>query len=174
MELAGTNALIALAEIAIGFAGFSAIVAALFRRRRTGDSMPFDEVRFLVMLEFSLAVVVFSLLPLVLGLLDIGEDWIWRSASALLAAFLIFHLVGDYFLTIRRQTVAAQSITWSIYLIATVGIGLCTLFLLLSAAGVQAGPLAGVYVSCLLWLIVLAAIHFTRLAWLVASSSDQG
>ena len=134
--------------------------------------MPFDEVRFLVMLEFSLAVVVFSLLPLALTLLGIGEGSVWRNASGLLAAFLIFHLVGDYFLTIRRKSVAAQTITWSIYLIATVGIALCTFFLLLSAAGIQIAPIAGVYVSCLLWLIVLSAIHFTRLAWLVASSTD--
>ena len=174
MELTGASALTALAEIAIGFAGFSAIVAALFRRRRPGGSMPFDEVRFLVMLEFSLAVVVFSLLPLALDLLGNAEVRVWRSASGLLAAFLIFHLVGDYFLTIRRQSVAAQSITWSIYVIATVGISLCAVSLLLSAAGVQIAPLAGIYISCLLWLIVLAAIHFTRLAWLVASSTDQG
>ena len=134
--------------------------------------MPFDEVRFLVMLEFSLAVVGFSLLPLTLSLLGIGEGNVWRSASALLAAFLIFHLVGDYFLTIRRKRVAIQSITWSIYAIATIGIGLCTLFLLISAAGVEMAPIGGVYISCLLWLVVLSTIHFTRLAWLVASSTD--
>ena len=172
MDLAGTNVLVALAEVAIGFAGFSAVVAALFRRRRTGDTMLFDEVRFLVMLEFSLTVLVFSLLPLTLHVLGIGEDQIWRMASALLAAFLVFHLVGDYFLTIRRKRVALQSITWSTYAVATVGIATCALFLLFSAFGAQIGTAAGVYVSCLLWLIVLAAIHFTRLAWLVASASD--
>lgn len=173
MELAGSNVLIALAEVAIGFAGFSAVVAALFRRRRTGDAMPFDEVRFLVMLEFSLTVLVFSLLPLALGLFEIGEERVWRIASGLLAAFLIFHLVGDYFLTIRRKRVALQSITWSIYVVASVGVAACALALVLSALGFQVGTAAGVYTTCLLWLVILAAIHFTRMAWLVASSTDQ-
>jgi len=172
LELVGASALTALAEVAIGFAGFSAVVAALFRRRRTGGSMPFDEVRFLVMLEFSLTVLVFSILPLAINLLGLEEDNVWRTASALLAAFLIFHIFGDYFLTIRRKRVAIQSITWSIYVMSTVGIVLCALSLLLSAAGFPIAPLGGVYVSCLLWLIVLAAIHFTRLAWLVASATD--
>lgn len=172
LPISGSNILVALAEVAIGFAGFSAVVAALFRRRRTGDTMPFDEVRFLVMLEFSLTVLVFSLLPLALDVLGIDENRAWRVASRLFAGFLTFHLVGDYFLTIRRKRVALQSIAWSIYIISTLGIFLCTLALLLSSFGAQIGEPSGVYILCLLWLIVLAAIHFTRLAWLVASTSD--
>lgn len=173
MELAGSNILVALAEVSIGFAGFSAVVAALFRRRRSGDMMPFDEVRFLVMLEFSLTVLVFSLLPLALEVLGLDEGRAWRVANRLLAAFLIFHLLGDYFLTIRRKRVALQSITWSIYILSSVGIAVCAVALLLSSYGVPIGEPAGVYVMCLLWLVVLAATHFTRLAWLVASSSTD-
>lgn len=172
MDIAGSNILVALAEVAIGFAGFSAVVAALFRRRRIGDMMPFDEVRFLVMLEFSLTVLVFSLLPLALEVLGIDENRAWRVASRLFAGFLIFHLVGDYILTIRRKRVATQSITWPIYIMSSLGIAVCALALLLSSFGAQIGEPAGVYIMCLLWLIVLAAIHFTRLAWLVASSTD--
>lgn len=135
--------------------------------------MPFDEVRFLVMLEFSLTVLVFSLLPLALEVLGLDENSAWRVASRLLSAFLIFHLVGDYVLTIRRKRVSLQSITWSIYIISSLGIAVCALALLLSSWGAPIGQPAGVYIMCLLWLIVLAAIHFTRLAWLVASSSDK-
>jgi hypothetical protein len=173
LEISGSNILVALAEVAIGFAGFSAVVAALFRRRRTGDMMPFDEVRFLVMLEFSLTVLVFSLLPLALDVLGLDESRAWRVASRLFAGFLIFHLIGDYFLTIKRKRVALQSIAWSIYIISTLGVAICTLALLLSSFGAQIGEPAGVYIMCLLWLIVLAATHFTRLAWLVASVSEQ-
>lgn len=173
MEIAGSNILTALAEVAIGFAGFSAVVGALFRRRRVGDSMPFDEVRFLVMLEFSLTVLVFSILPLALAALGVEESRIWRVSNRLFGAFLIFHLVGDYFLTIKRETVALQTITWSIYILSTAGIAICALVLILSSFDVQVGAPAGVYIICLLWLIVLAAIHFTRLAWLVASSTGN-
>lgn len=125
------------------------------------------------MLEFSLTVLVFSILPLALATLGIEEGRLWRVSNRLFAAFLIFHLVGDYFLTLRRETVALQSITWSIYIISTVGIAVCALVLLLSSFHVPIGAPAGVYIICLLWLIVLAAIHFTRLAWLVASSTDN-
>lgn len=172
LELTGTALLVILAEVAIGFAGFSAVVAALFRRRKREGSMPFDEVRFLAMLEFSLEVLIFSLLPLALSLLGIAEESVWRSVSALLAAVLLFHIVGEYFLSFRRKVVAVQSITWSVYIFATVGSGICVIFLILSAAGIQTAPMSGVYVSCLLWLLLLAAIHFTRLAWLVALSRD--
>jgi hypothetical protein len=134
--------------------------------------MPFDEVRFLVMLEFSLAVVVFSLLPLALGLLGMGEVRVWRSVSGVLGACLVFHVVGDYWLTFRHRGVSVQSVSWPIYFVGTTGNGLCALSLLFLAAGVPVAPLAGVYISCLLWLIVLSAIHFARLAWLVASSTD--
>ena len=172
LQIAGTNVLIVLAEVAIGFAGFSAVVAALFRRRRSGDSMLFDEVRFLAMLEFSLSVLLFSLFPMVLSLLGVGEERVWRSASALLAFVLIFHVVGEYILSFRRKVVSLQSITWSVYILATLGTGICIFFLILSTVGVPAAPLAGVYISCLLWLLFMAAIHFTRLAWLVASATD--
>lgn len=134
--------------------------------------MPFDEVRFLVMLEFSLAVLVFALLPLALGLLGMGEVRLWRSVSAVLGACLVFHIAGDYWLTFRHGRVSVQSVSWPIYVVGAAGTSLCALFLLASAAGVPVAPLAGVYISCLLWLIVLSAIHFARLAWLVAASTD--
>lgn len=172
MELTGTNVLIILAEVSIGFAGFSAVVGALFHRRRPGDAMPFDEVRFLVMLEFSLSVLVFSLFPLALHELGIAEGLIWRIVSTVLGVFLVFHVLGEYFLTFRRHRVSLQSLVWPIYLITTIGNSVWVLILLVSVAGFAAAPPGGIYITCLLWLIVLSAYHFVRLAWLVAFSTD--
>ena len=60
-----SEVLLTLAEISVAFAGFSSIVAT-FQKRSGDDGTQFDHFRFWIMLEFSLASLLFSMLPFAL------------------------------------------------------------------------------------------------------------
>src|SRR5512134_3116042 len=78
-----------IAEVSIGVAGFTSVVAVL-GRRATGEWSAIDRFRLSQMLATSLAALLLSLLPLVLAQLGFSERLSWGSASTILAGYTIF------------------------------------------------------------------------------------
>ena len=110
----GAEVLLTAAEIAIGLAGFSGVVAA-FTRLRTED-----RVRFLMLVGGSFFVVVLAFVPFLLDLAGLPERSVWRWASALWA--ILFGACVPLLRAGRRVIVAhgTPAPGWSIALIVGV------------------------------------------------------
>ena len=77
-----TDVLATIAELAVAFAGFSGIVAALGRREE-GAVFPEDRVRLGLLIGASLSTTAFALLPLALWEVVGSADRVWAIASAI-------------------------------------------------------------------------------------------
>ena len=72
--------LVAIAELAIGIAGFSGVVVAL--GSRTGERWsPVTRIRMVLLLSVSLSAAMFSLLPLVLDEAGLTAERAWSISS---------------------------------------------------------------------------------------------
>ena len=71
------------AEVAVAFAGFSAVVN-IFDRRPEADDPRIRHFRVRVMVEYSVCVAVFSFVPYLLNAVFESEEAAWRVSSALL------------------------------------------------------------------------------------------
>jgi len=78
--------LTALAEIAVAIAGFSGIVVVLQGRR--GAWSETDRGRFSLLVQLSLGSVFFSLIPIVLHLIDSSESFVWRWSSGIWLVYI--------------------------------------------------------------------------------------
>lgn len=72
------------AEVAVAFAGFSAVVS-IFDRRAERDDPRVRHYRIRVMVEYSLCVAIFAFVPYLLDATLGSEDLAWRISSVLLA-----------------------------------------------------------------------------------------
>ena len=88
--------LLTLAEVSVAFAGFSGVVAVFGRRDPSSWSFA-DRYRFLLLVESSLSLLLFCILPFGLSSLHITDESVWRAMSALVVSYLvlsgIFHIV---------------------------------------------------------------------------------
>ena len=75
-----TDVLASVAELAVAFAGFSGIVAALGRRDE-GAVFPEDRIRLAVLIGASLSTAAFALLPLALWEVVDSPARVWSIAS---------------------------------------------------------------------------------------------
>jgi hypothetical protein len=82
-----SEALSTIAQIALGLAGFSAILIAL-----SGEPSrwtPVDSFRITGMLAYSFGALFLSLVPFVLGSFSVSESTAWRLSSSLTGIFLL-------------------------------------------------------------------------------------
>ncbi len=153
-----SDTLLTLAEVGVAFAGFSGLAAIITGARSAVDPRA-HHVRFRVMIENALLVVVFSVAPLVLGPLGFAEPTTWRTASGLFAVVLI----ADISIVVSRiRALEAGSFSLTV---AVVCLGLMALsagLLLLNAGGVFANG-GAVYLLSLFLLLVVSAVLFLRL-----------
>jgi hypothetical protein len=161
-----------IAEVSIGFAGFTSVVAVL-GRRATGEWTAIDRFRLSQMLATSLAALLLSLLPLVLAQLGFSERLSWGSASTILAAYTIF-LAASSQRRIRQLPSEEQSqimrpLLWSIQAVVAAVVS-C---LLINAAGVFFHQEPGPYLLGLYLLLGLSAFQFTRLLLIVRSEGSS-
>jgi hypothetical protein len=146
------------AEVAVAFAGFASIVAVL-GQRTTRDHPLIDAFRLRGLLECSLVVVAFSLLPYVLVRIAPNELSAWRLSSGLFAV-----AGGLIFLSIflRRRLVAdiptplgLRTTIFFLYLAPLPP-------LLLISLGVVREAAAGLYLLCLLSYLLAGGVGFFR------------
>jgi hypothetical protein len=160
---AATDVLLTFAEIAVAFAGFSSIVA-IFQKSSTVNSRFFDVFRFWVMLEFSLAAVFFSLLPLPLGFLGVPPAAVWSISGSALILFIVAHGVFTAKLIRRGEPAVISSLTRPLSLVANIAFGLIILSQILNLSGVL-GRSFGPYLAGLFLLLFGAGLNFVRLVW---------
>jgi glucan phosphoethanolaminetransferase (alkaline phosphatase superfamily) len=167
-----SDVLLTLAEVAVAFAGFASIVA-IFQVRWTREDVPFDLFRFWVMLAFSLATLLFALLPFLLHFLGLSDDATWRSCSALLALFVVANGVFIGNLVRRRVPTVVSSLTRSLNIGANTTYAVTLISQITNLLGVLGRPGFGLYLLGLLLILVGAGVNFVRLVWVASSQLNR-
>lgn len=168
-----SDVLLTLAEVAVAFAGFASVVA-IFQARWRGDTVPFDLFRFWVMLAFSLALLFFAALPIVLHFLGLSDATVWRASSALLAAFVVGNAAWIASLIRRGVETVVSSLTPRISAAAQVTYVISLVAQASNVAGLFGGPGFGLYLVGLTMLMVGAGVNFVRLVWVASVELGAG
>ncbi len=145
------------AEIAVVLAGFSGVVVSLQRRFEDPTAMAYSRLWRLV--ETSLSSALFSVVPLLLAVFELGEAQIWALSSLLFAAYLC--VLQVYFFARFWDLWHSAAVSWR-FNGPTLAIQL-GLIAALIANGMGGAPSAGPYVLAIVWYVMLSALVFARL-----------
>ena len=154
--------LLTTAQIGMALAGFAGLVTLLGRPSLRAD-VRLNEIRFRSMVELSLMLVAFSLLPFVPAELGLAEATWWRVASAaysLCALVFVVHSIRRNRASMGRVLIAGAVTT----VLLTTCIG--QFFVLaLNAVGAFSGAESGVYFAALFAHFLGASFFFIRLLY---------
>lgn len=147
-----------LAEISLGLAGFSGVAAAL-RPDSFSEWRPSTRMAFWAVLIESLAALFFSLLPSVLHHLGVADVSVWRTSSALLAAFMAIQSVGFGVRGRQMAAVEAPPSAWRNRVIPVL-VAVVATVVVLNAFGVRGDPQLGPYFLGVVTLLGLGCSSF--------------
>lgn len=150
------------AEVAVAFAGFSAVVS-IFDRRIQDDDPRVRHYRVRVMVEYSLCVSIFAFVPYLVDAVLGREELAWRLSSALLAA--AWSTVG--LSASRRARRIFERSTFSVApafsAIATALGYTGAAILILNALGLSLGSPGAAYIVGLFFPLLQSALYFLRI-----------
>ena len=150
------------AQIGMALAGFASLVTLLRRPSPRADAR-LNEIRFRSMIELSLALAAFSLLPFIPAELRLSEAVSWRLASAVYSLGALVFLVHS----LRRnrslmgRVLIAGGVTAALFFVCFAE----WLGLLVNALGAFPGLESGVYFAALFLHFLAAAFFFIRLLY---------
>ena len=162
MPIDPLTALQTLAEISIAVVGFIGIVAVYQRVNNAQSELA--RWRVYTVLTFSLAALLFSLIPIGLSLLGITGDVLWQCCSGGLVVGYLF-VYGDLIRSRRQLSTTSRLIIeahpWYGWTLTLMSIILVTL-LILNAAELLIETSPGVYYFGVVGAIVMACVIFGR------------
>jgi len=161
--------LLTTAQIGMALAGFAGLVTVLGRPVAREERL-LNEIRFRSMVELSLALVTFCLLPFVPARYGMPSETLWRLCSGIYgiaAVVFVVHGVGRNRRRMGRIRVAGRVTT----ILIALGSALA-LFLTLNALGLFAGLEPAGYFAALFVHFLAAAFFFLRL--LYAATPHEG
>jgi len=147
-----------LAEIAVGFAGFASIVAVL-GQRSTRDHPRLDAFRLRGLLECSLLVVAFSLVPYAISRFSAGDLTVWRLSSGL---FFVAGTAVTVATFAHHRSIAHIPIPMGMRLVVLALYIVPLPALLLTAIGIFGDRSSPIYLLCLLSYLLAGGIGFFR------------
>lgn len=159
IEGSASDALLTLAEVAVGLVGFTGIVLALTR----GDTAvsASEALQLKELIRGGLAGVGLALLPVGAELAGAGGPALWRTVSA---AHVVLVLVGPWFILTRQiRGLPAAERDAALYFCNFVVAPLVVLFQLGNALGWPFPPNAGVYFYGVCGTLVNTSVLFGRL-----------
>jgi hypothetical protein len=160
--VAERDALFAIAEVAIGLAGFSAVVVVLVRR--SGGWEAASAFRLELLLLVALSTAFFGFLPVAVWFFEVGELTTWRLSSWLFAAW---HVTGPiYGLRVRHRRLpedARDQISQGLMLVGAALSAVFAVLLVLNATGWLFTPQVGPYFAALLVQLATGMINFLRM-----------
>ena len=167
----GSDVLLAICEVSIAFAGFTSIVGVL-GQRGVGFWDAEDSFRLWLMIESSLATLLFSLMPFSLYYFHLAETTVWGVSSGAMAIYLVLHLI----VVSPKLRVLDKEGRWSTRrfepLIGGVMIA-TTLVQSLNAIGFGFQHSFGAYLLGLILFLGLASMHFVALLVAVHTSDSR-
>lgn len=163
-----TDALLALAEIAVAFAGFASVVV-LFQRRNDGEWDEVSAFRYRAMVLSALMTAAFCGLPLVLDSMQLSPSAVWTVSSACLAVWLVLFLARYQFPTWHLFPTAMGRVRWVLFLFLSGG---SLVLQLLNIAAIGFERVAGPYLAALVFLLGLAGWQFFNLVTIRPGRGD--
>ena len=156
-----SDLLLTTAQIGMALAGFAGLVTLLGHPSPKGDAR-LNAIRFRSMVELSLALAAFSLLPFLPAELGASESGAWRISSGFYAAIAVFFVTHS---VVRNRRDLGRVLIYGGVTAALIALCLgVALALVLNAAGVFHAP-AGVYFASLFTNFLGAAFFFIRLLY---------
>jgi len=157
--------LLAIAQIALGLAGFGGVFVAV-GRSHDATRRPADTYRLVLLLCMALATLVLALLPVALEALGLAAPGLWRVANGLQAGVLAVLLAvfrrwrKRHLEEIRHgEAPLVAAIIW-ILSVGTLGAQAA------SAAGLLQARAAGVFLAGLVFLVAFGSYLFARMLFL--------
>ncbi len=118
----GHDELLTIAEIAVGLAGFSGVIAAFTQR---GDLPLADRVRFLALFATAFAALVLAFVPIALAYSGFEDQELWQISSATMLLAGLVSLVPYPFLVRRiRKEFKTPSMLPGVFLLVPAGVHL--------------------------------------------------
>lgn len=152
-----TDFLFTLAEVAVAFVGFSAIVAAL---RQTDDGMSETEQNYMqILVERALAVVGFAMLPELLANLVFTDEQALKVSSALLSVYLFLVIFRSVTYHSSHRLVISIRTFWIRIAVSI----LVSISQLGNALDFNGGYLLGTYMMGGSFLLIAAGLSFVAL-----------
>ena len=148
-----------LAEVAIGIAGFGSIAIVLARDEAAWKSADFFRISALLL--SSLGGLFLALLPIGLATAELPPSLIWRCASALLAAYLVFQSV----LLLRWRNRYLDRALWlgpALFTVVIVTTAANLLAQLANVTGIGFEPNATCYFFGIVWFLAYACLMLAR------------
>ena len=153
-----TDVLQTMAEVAAGFAGFTAILLAIFSRDMPLKTMRVGIVHFL---QLSLGVVMIALLPSVLAPLIEAEETIWQVANGVQGAYHYYLL---WWILSRKQTSVGHSQMGAGLTVALAFAGFLVASLNICVAlGLFSELLVFAFLFGLQWYLAMALVNFVSI-----------
>ncbi len=160
MDLPGSNYLIGLASICITFVSVASI-AFVFRQAVGPGVSKLESQLIRSFLRTGLGLTLFSLLPLLLGLLGMAPALVWRVSSVALALAHLNGLISYHRARAQARQVASLTVYYSMIGISSVVI----IGLLVNAIGIGVQPAVGLFALGAMWVLTtsmatfIAALH---------------
>ena len=170
-SLEPSDALLTISELSIAIVGFAGIVTVL----QPAETRQLAQNRFRLrsMVEFALASLVYSLLPLVLLYSQVPNELSWSIASAALiiglSGYIIYRRAGEHGI---RGPAPNPSPRFRVFML--VGFVLVMLVQLMNIAGVVFPRSFTAYFIGLAWLLVISAIMFARIIFYSGAVDIRG
>ena len=167
--------LFVVAQVAVAFAGFASIVAALVQVG-VREHPTLNIARLRALLGYSLIVIFFSLAPYTAARLIANEEWAWRISSGIFlvavgtssaSAFAFLRAHGAEMPFGYRTPV----IVWIVFVLFALG---PIPVLAADALGVFGQQTAAVYEACLLSYLIVAGSNFLRVMNSLIAQIDGG
>lgn len=166
--ITGSDVLLTIAQIGLGFAGFGSLVSTFVDPKQGWQKMDVYRLRFLI--GISLLAIFFSLLPFAFTASIANEQVIWQLSSALMAITTALAVIFGMRAT-RGVSQNQGSPFWSaIAVILSIGIVLSQTG---NALGVGFGSNFGGYFIGLFIVIINAAIYFLRMLVTLGPTLNQ-
>ncbi len=159
--MAEQDLLLAIAQVSVGLAGFSAIVGLLGSRRGRSD-LRVDSLRLQVMLETSLTVAAYAFVPVLVSIFGLETSTSWRISAG---AWLLIGIPSE--IVAWRRTRNMPDMKLNRLNVNTVNWGLaigCELLMLLVAIGFFQSQAGALYLVALFSYLLIAGILFVQFA----------
>jgi len=169
MDAASQSFFLTIAQLALGFGGLAGLLGAF---RKSSGAIQYQEIQGIkLILEHSVAAIVFSLLPVSLAFSSRLQGQGLRISSFLLALFLILDLIIQFFRLRHGYSLGTpprRPVSYATFFATQAILGCWLMYHTLSYTSL------GWYASALTWLLVPGALQlFTFVSVLSATSTAQ-
>jgi hypothetical protein len=151
----GSDALVVIAEISLGLAGFSGIVLVLARRAPS----PWDSWRTLSLLGASFGALLLSLIPFGLHFSGVPAPALWRLSSGAMVLYYLAFIAPSFVLLLRLEK-SQLPYYWIVGVVASAGSAGNALLQLLNALAIGFSGNLAVFFWGLVWFVFYSAAQF--------------